>query len=230
MSANLDYWVEGVTCESEVWEEAFSQFETPEQETRKFTSRLKRFGALDWPKSARVVELFCGQGNGLVALSGLGFQSLEGVDLSPGLLGKYQGPPAKLYVGDCRDMQIESNSVDYIVVHAGMHHLPVLPDDLDAVFSEIHRVLKPGGTFVFSEPWLTPFLQIVHTVTSIPLVRKVWRKGNAFATLRELESTTYEKWIASPDMILGLLDKHFQTQICKIAFGKILYNGTKRKD
>ena len=70
----------------EPWERAYQQFETPEQERTKFRRRLRTLGAIDWPPEAKIVELFCGRGNGLHALESLGFRSLEGVDISPRLL------------------------------------------------------------------------------------------------------------------------------------------------
>src|ERR1700682_5822683 len=73
------------------WEAAYLRFETPEEEIRKFTERLRRLGASEWARDANVVELFCGRGNGLHALARLGFRNIEGVDLSPRLLAEYTG-------------------------------------------------------------------------------------------------------------------------------------------
>src|ERR1700693_3052243 len=80
------------------WEAAYLRFETPEQEIQKFITRLNRMGATEWPRDAEIGELFCGRGNGLVALERLGFTRLEGVDLSPRLVAQYRGP-AKCFVG-----------------------------------------------------------------------------------------------------------------------------------
>ena len=48
------------------WERAYREFETPEEEVRKFVRRLRAAGASTWSRDARAVELFCGRGNGLV--------------------------------------------------------------------------------------------------------------------------------------------------------------------
>ncbi len=79
-------------CCSSPWEEAYARFETPEEEISKFESRVLKLGAAKWDKNLQIVELFCGRGNGLHALSRLGFQRLEGVDLSESLLTEYEGP------------------------------------------------------------------------------------------------------------------------------------------
>src|SRR5256885_9486685 len=65
------------------WEAAYLRFETPEQEIRKFISRLQRLGAQRWPREAQIVELFCGRGNGLKAFVLLRFTPPPWSDPSP---------------------------------------------------------------------------------------------------------------------------------------------------
>src|SRR5215470_6701148 len=83
---------EPVSEELRLWEAAYSRFETPEQEIRKFRRRLIKLGAADWPREAEILDLFCGRGGGLETLTGLGFRRVEGADLSPRLLAQYKGP------------------------------------------------------------------------------------------------------------------------------------------
>ena len=99
------------------WEEAYLRFETPEEEIRKFIGRLNRLGARQWPRDAAIAELFCGRGNGLVALQRLGFTRLEGVDLSPRLIAQYQGS-ANCIVADCRKLPFADRSKDVCRVGA----------------------------------------------------------------------------------------------------------------
>ena len=103
------------------WEAAYLRFERPEEEIRKFIGRLNRLGARQWPSDAEIVELFCGRGNGLVALQRLGFTHLEGVDLSPRLIAQYKGS-AKCTVADCRKLPFADRSKDVLIVQGGLHH------------------------------------------------------------------------------------------------------------
>jgi len=150
----LTYWTEGMDCCDPVWEAAYNRFETPEEEREKFRRRLRSMGVDKMPKSLRVADLFCGRGNNLTVLEEMGFTDVTGVDLSPNLLMEFKGR-AKLYVGNCCDIRLPDACLDLIIVQGGMHHLPKLPDDLDKCFSEIARILAPGGTVVFVEPWMT---------------------------------------------------------------------------
>lgn len=216
-----------VCCDPE-WEAAYERFETPEEEITKFLGRLGRFGLDRADKQSRVIELFCGRGGGLVALERLGFQRLEGVDLSESLLLRYQGP-ARLHLADCRSMPLEEGGYDIAIVQGGLHHLPSLPDDFEAVLMQVRKLLRPSGRFYVVEPWMTPFLRFAHAVTDRPLVRRFYAKGDALATMTEHERTTYEQWLGMPETLIGVLERHFEPISKRIGWGKLMFVGTPRK-
>ena len=211
----------------DLWEAAYLRFETPEEEVRKFTERLRRLGVDEWPRETSVVELFCGRGNGLHALARLGFRNIEGVDLSPRLLAEYAGE-ARCYTGDCRELPFADKSKGAAIVQGGLHHLPVLPDDLERVFAELGRVLRPDGRVVFVEPWLTPFLRAVHGVAENLLARRLSVKLDALATMIENERQTYENWLGRPQEISQLAGRYFQPEQESFAWGKWNFVGRPR--
>lgn len=213
--------------EPSVWEAAYLRFETPQQEIRKFQRRLIRLGAARWKKDSEIVELFCGRGNGLRALHWLGFDNVEGIDLSPCLASRYHGP-GKVSVGDCRELPLPDASRDILIVQGGLHHLPRLPEDLHQTLSDAARVLRPGGRFVVVEPWRTPFLQMVHFVSEISVVRALSNKLDAFATMTEHEITTYQQWLNAPRIILDALQQRFRVEHQFMRWGKLNFVGAKR--
>jgi ubiquinone/menaquinone biosynthesis C-methylase UbiE len=127
-------------------------------------------GVAAWSRQAEIVELCCGRGNGLQALSGLGFTRFAGVDLLAALISQYRGT-ATLYACDCRQLPFDDSSKDIVIVQGGLHHLKTLPDDLQRTLSEAARVLKDNGAFVVVEPWLTTFLAFVHAVCRSRIAR-----------------------------------------------------------
>jgi len=217
-------WHLGLSCCDPTWEAAYQRFETPEEERRKFRKRLVKLGALNWPRDSVVVELFCGRGNGLKTLASLGFQSVSGVDLSETLLRMYEGP-ARLFLGDCRDLKFPDRSIDVVVVQGGLHHLPDLPADLEKTLREIRRVLRPAGRFVMVEPWNTPFLRIVHWFCNRSIARRCWSKLDALSIMIEQERATYENWLGQPKQILDLLRMHFTAEAQSISWGKLIFVG-----
>jgi SAM-dependent methyltransferase len=228
-AGGLTYWQAGEHCCDETWEAAYERFETREQQIRKFVDRCRRLGIDRLPRDSGVVELFCGHGNGLEAMTRLGFEHLEGVDLSANLLARYRGP-ARVYVGDCRHLKFDEKSKDLVIVQGGLHHLPSLPDDLEQVLSAIHRVLKPRGSIALVEPWMTPFLRFVHAVCRQRSARRIWPKLDALATMIDREQVTYEAWLNQSATIRHLLEKYFEPEMCRISFGKISFVGHPRAD
>jgi SAM-dependent methyltransferase len=215
---------EPLPCCDEVWEAAYLRFETPREEINKFKTRLRKLGCRDWPRDAEIVEIFCGRGQALTALSELGFDRLEGCDLSQRLLEQCEFP-ARLYVADCRRLPFEDASRDIIIVQGGLHHLRDLRSDLPLVLAEVRRVLRPEGRFVVVEPWMTPFLACVHIAARQTLVRRLSRKLNALQTMTEREATTYFAWLAASREILQLLDTSFNTERRWTARGKVMFVG-----
>jgi ubiquinone/menaquinone biosynthesis C-methylase UbiE len=209
------------------WEAAYLRFETPEEEIQKFLARLNRLGARQWPRDAEIVELFCGRGNGLIALQRLGFTRIEGVDLSPRLLAQFKGS-AKCTVADCRKLPFPDRSKDILIVQGGLHHLPTLPGDLDQTFSEMQRVLRADGRVLFVEPWRTPFLTLAHLVSALPPVRRLSNKMDALATMTEHEIRTYEQWLGQPGLIKKIVRAHFVPLHESLAWGKWNFVGTPR--
>lgn len=217
----------GLVCCNPEWEDAYRRFETPEEEVRKFLGRFRWFQFSTLPRDAKIAEIFCGRGNGLVALTEMGFHDLHGIDLSEELLLQYHGP-AQLHLADCRKLPMPDGSFDAIVVQGGLHHLPDLHGDLTRVCEEVRRVLKPDGRFYVVEPWSTPFLSFVNAIVGIPLVRRCWGKGDALAEMNFRERETFYPWLAASDAILKILEKSFETERESIALGKIKWIGKPR--
>ena len=114
------------------------------------------------------------------------------------------------------------------MINGGLHHLPKLPDDLERTLSEVHRVLREKGQLAIVEPWLTPFLSLVHQVCNVALARRLSRKIEALATMIELEQPVYGCWLDQPKEILATFNRFFEPQKCKAAWGKLLFVGTAR--
>jgi ubiquinone/menaquinone biosynthesis C-methylase UbiE len=97
----------------------------------------------------KVLDLACGDGALLERISWAqtGQVNLMGLDMSEGELGAARRRLAStgitLIQGNAKALPFPDGSFDYVLCHMAL----MLMDNLDDVVSEIHRVLKPGGTF-----------------------------------------------------------------------------------
>lgn len=122
--------------------------------TLHFTSAL--WGSLDrmlleaiGPVAGQAVAEVCCGAAGLLAASFPRAAHRVGVELSPAMLAGAGDPEGvTLVCGDATRLPLRSGAFDLVVLHGGVHHVP----DRDRLYSEIFRVLRPGGRVAFLEP------------------------------------------------------------------------------
>jgi len=181
---------------------------------------------------SRVLDLGCGAGfDTLQAAMQVGpAGKVIAVDMTPAMLSKTRSGAAELGLGQiearlgyAESLPLEDGSVG-VVISNGVINL--CPDKM-AVMKEINRVLRPGGRLVAVEPWRTPFLDLVHFVSELPPVRRVWGRMDAFATMSDYERVTYEAGLGMPEPLLAVVDRFFEREQVKIGFGKLRYVGRR---
>jgi SAM-dependent methyltransferase len=106
---------------------------------------------IDGAALGTVAEICCGRGEALQLLHGRIERGI-GVDISPSMLRAAQfehaGRPFTFIQGDATALPLKDNSFDSVFMLGGIHHVP----NRRVLFSEIARILKPGGRFYFREP------------------------------------------------------------------------------
>ena len=102
----------------------------------------------------RVLELGCGSGLATVALARHGARAI-GLDFSPEhltaarRLSERAGVKIELHEGDLADLAFaRADTIDAVFSAYALH----LVEDVNRVFRQVHRVLKPGCPLVFSVP------------------------------------------------------------------------------
>jgi len=98
-----------------------------------------------------VAELCCGRGEAF-ALLGPRIERGIGVDVSLSMLRAasdlHEDHRVSFVQGDATMLPLASDSVDTVIMLGGIHHI----GDRLRLFSEIARIMKPGGRFFFREP------------------------------------------------------------------------------
>ena len=100
----------------------------------------------------RILDLCCGTGRAAGAAAALGARA-EGIDVSPAMIeaARENFPDARFDVGDAEAIPREADSYDAVICSFGLMHL-ASPETL---FSELARVVKPGGRVALSH-WIGP--------------------------------------------------------------------------
>ena len=112
--------------------------------------------AINRVPAERVLELGCGSG---ILLKELKARSrfVVGFDVSPDMMQMARPLGAPLVTGNGSVLPFRDASFDLVSCRGVLHHLP----DVPAALREIHRVLRPGGELILSEPsndwWLVRF-------------------------------------------------------------------------
>lgn len=106
----------------------------------------------------RMAEICCGRGEALRLFEGC-LDTGVGVDISARMLEATATSIAAdghiaLVQGDALQLPLASDSFDTVTMLGGVHHIL----DRQKLFSEVARILKPGGIFYFREPVSDVFL------------------------------------------------------------------------
>jgi ubiquinone/menaquinone biosynthesis C-methylase UbiE len=145
-------------------QDAYTRWSTTYDSDRNLTRDLDHRAtqhALTGLSYQNIMELGCGTGKNTAFLTELG-RNILALDFSPGMLSqarsKIKSDRVYFVVADLTcAWPCKSESFELIVCNLVLEHI----EDLDLIFSEVSRSLKPGGQFFLSE--LHPFRQYQGT-------------------------------------------------------------------
>lgn len=102
-------------------------------------------------QGAHVLDAGCGPGTNIPWLVERGAQKVVGIDASPKMItiaGREAPPNVSLFVADMSQPLdfLADDSFDLLFSSLVVHYI----EDIDHLFAEFARLLRPGGSFVFS--------------------------------------------------------------------------------
>jgi SAM-dependent methyltransferase len=110
---------------------------------------LKEFASVNLAKGP-FADFGCGPGQTTKFLYDNGVKNITGIDLSPAMVDAARKlfPEIKFETGDLLNVSYDSNYFASALAFYAIVHFT--PDQVRTAFSEVNRVLKKGGQFLFS--------------------------------------------------------------------------------
>lgn len=135
----------------------YTPFRTPDAVLERVVERTRAAGPF-----TRGLDICCGTGAALRKFRPLCTDSIVGIDRSAGMLEEAErrlsdapgDARIELVRGDALEMPFADGEFDLAFSFGAFGH--ILEDDEPRFVSEIHRVLKPGGRFVFVTAQMPP--------------------------------------------------------------------------
>jgi SAM-dependent methyltransferase len=119
---------------------------------RGFTKRLSKLAEIHPPPGGDLLDLGCGPGTYTLKMAG-DYDTVVGLDVDPPRVEAFAaaipaGKKMAALVGSAESLPFPDESFDAVTAIEVLEHVP----GLKACVSEVHRVLKPGGLFMFTTP------------------------------------------------------------------------------
>ena len=161
----------------------------------RWSRRCRLFTEFLGNHKSHVLEIGCGTGLFTRELARTD-NAIVAIDISETLINKAKervsSANVSFIVGNAYKTEFKSGSFDFIVGSSALHHLEV-----DSALKEFHRILKPGGRMMFTEPnMMNPQVALIKNV---PFIKR--RAGDS------PDETAFFRWqIAKKLQSLGFVD------------------------
>lgn len=148
-------------------------------------------------KESKILDLCCGAGQTTQFLVNYS-DHVTGLDISPLALGKAKKnvPQAEYVEGLAQEMPFADSCFDFVHTSVALHEMT--SSELDAIFAEVYRVLKPEGIFTFIDlhkphnPLFLPGMMIFMWLFETETAWQLWKtdlasklRNQGFTIIRE---------------------------------------------
>jgi len=137
----------------------------------KFTAKFKEkiLELCEVTDGEKVLDVGCGNGSLIYAISQKANIEAFGIDISPKMIdeckAKYKGINFELTNG--KRLPFKDNSLDKVIICCSLHHL----DNPLTFIAEAKRVLKQGGMLIVGEPWFPIIVKQFCDFILFPLMK-----------------------------------------------------------
>lgn len=164
-------------------------------------------------KNKKLLDVGCGAGIHIKHYLKAGAQC-SGIDLSTTMisLAKQNCPHVKFKIGPMNKLPFKNSTFDIVTASLSIDYI----ENLDPVFKEINRVLKPGGIFYYSNESPLASARERYEDTHVKIVgigKFINKKSGKIMPLGHAWRERVYEWEMVPGMIMKTYQKTFRTQL-----------------
>ncbi len=159
------------------WEDPSKAYTSEDQKFKEAGNNLSRliYNIVDIKEGSKVADVGCGFG-GTIDLMNHQFKNIElvGINIDPRQIEAARNRVTavnenkiEFITGDACDLPFDDESIDALTAVECIFHFP----DREKFFSEVARVLKPGGKFAFSD-----FVPVKETAKYKTVIQELFKK------------------------------------------------------
>lgn len=134
------------------------------------SAKLEKFGLFELPKSTRILDVACGEGEMLDLLAERGFIHLTGLDPSQPLRTTDSPKPWLFVQGNSGQLPFEKGAFDVVLCAHALHHFSG-SDEIARFLKEAERILCPGGRLYLIDHFDSWQLRLAHFLLMSPLAK-----------------------------------------------------------
>ena len=165
---------------------------------------LRKFGL---PLEARIADIGAAFGEDIRRLNALGYRNVVGVE--PDAYCIQNRGDLDIRQGTLEETGLETGAFDAVLVDNVFHHI----SDYKRGLREVHRILRPGGTYCFLEPRPSQWRRVMDWVTFETPVPKIL--GGPFMLRyhvmgEEIATGLYPQWLRESGRFFDTLEELFE--------------------
>jgi len=130
--------------------------------------KLRKVGLFDQPRTARILDVACGEGEMLDLMGEGGFSNLTGLD--PFEPSKSKEKKWHFVQGNSGKLPFEAGVFDIILCAHSLHHFSGV-DEIQQFLNETERVLSPEGRLYLIDHYDSLQIRLAHFILMLPIAR-----------------------------------------------------------
>lgn len=216
---------EGEEALQKKWHSVYASDALSRRRKKTHLRKLEKIGLFELPRTVKLLDVACGEGEMLDLMAEAGFTDLTGLD--PFEPSRNRTSRWKFVKGSGGKLPFPDNDFDLILCAHALHHFSGV-DEIKQFLIESERVLRPGGRFFIIDHYDSLQLSVVHFLLMSPLA-KLGPWTSAFHDQLCSERKELDAYVKHyPEVRRAILEAPFSAEPLRQDFFFFYFEGRKK--